>query len=361
MLRRETPGVESPVHLARGGQRRRKDDGAGCLGSRGGSLARQAAGFGAGGQWQEHSSERNSTPSEGSRRSFAVLRVQTGFCRGGGRNRRLQRSLVSPNQAERDENHQCEAKDALDIIERHFSRIQAGETVPSPVIAYYGAGRAWLPSRHRSEQGGRKNGPARRWEAFYDCFNERIRLNDLHAWFQREAIAFAGRLGSWRPGYLAVKHAILRCVPDSDDLWYDADRGELVLSIGSEPRTFTNLSAGQRMMVALVTDIAIPSRAARTFPMTTFLARPAQHESGDRILLGRLCPRFQSTGRRVEPAGWRSHRSRRVGPARCEGVAIAHRPRPTLVAAGRGLGCSRKVPFRFRESRSVGRGDRART
>ena len=155
----------------------------------------------------------------------------------------------------------AEAKDALDIIERHFSRIQAGETAPSPVIAYYGAGRAWLPSRHRSEQGGRINGPARRWEAFYDCFNERIRLNDLHAWFQREAIAFAGRFGSWRPGYHAVKHAILRCVPDSDDLWYDADRGELVLSIGGEPRTFTNLSAGQRMMVALVADIAIKAVA----------------------------------------------------------------------------------------------------
>ena len=62
----------------------------------------------------------------------------------------------------------------------------------------------------------------------HDCFNERIRLNDLHAWFQREAIAFAGRFGSWRPGYHAVKHAILRCVPDSDNLWYDADRGELV-------------------------------------------------------------------------------------------------------------------------------------
>ena len=155
----------------------------------------------------------------------------------------------------------AEAKAALEIIDRHFSRIRGGECVLSPVVAYYGAGRAWLPSRGRSEsrgrKSGRKNGPARRWEAFYDCFNERIRLNDLHGWFRREALAFATRAGSWRPGYGVVKRAILRCVPEADELWYDGDRGELVLSMGGEARTLANLSAGQRMMVALVADIAI--------------------------------------------------------------------------------------------------------
>ena len=151
----------------------------------------------------------------------------------------------------------AESKAALEIIKGHFSQVQAGANILSPVIAYYGAGRAWLPSRGRSEQGRRRNGPARRWEAFYDCFNERIRLGDLRLWFQREALAFASRAGSWRPGYDVVKRAILRCVPEADDLWYDGDLAEIVLSIGGETRTFTNLSAGQRMMVALVTDIAI--------------------------------------------------------------------------------------------------------
>ena len=53
-----------------------------------------------------------------------------------------------------------------------------------------------------------------------------------------------------------VKHAILRCVPDADDLWYDGDREEIVLSIEGHAQPFTNLSAGQRMMVALVADVA---------------------------------------------------------------------------------------------------------
>ena len=149
-----------------------------------------------------------------------------------------------------------EAASALRIIENHFSQDSGGESVPSPVIAYYGAGRAWLPSRARSSTGLKARGPARRWEAFYDCFEERIRLGDLRIWFQREAIASANRAGRWRPGYEVVKHAIVRCVPDADDLWYDGDREEIVLSIEGHAQPFTNLSAGQRMMVALVADVA---------------------------------------------------------------------------------------------------------
>ena len=138
----------------------------------------------------------------------------------------------------------------------HFSRDSSGKNIPSPVIAYYGAGRAWLSSRARGSTGLKPGGPARRWEAFYDCFVERIRLNDLRIWFQREAIASANRAGRWRPGYEVVKRAIVRCVPGADDLWYDGDRQEIVLSIEGQAQPFTNLSAGQRMMVALVADVA---------------------------------------------------------------------------------------------------------
>ena len=148
------------------------------------------------------------------------------------------------------------AGEALKVIERHFTRDQAGEHPLSPVVAYYGAGRAWLPSRDRGPKKRTRNAPARRWDAFYDCFEERIRLNDLQFWFQREALAFVGR-GSWRPGYDAVRRAVLGCVPDAEDLWYDADRAEIVLSLGGQSQPFANLSAGQRTMVSLVADIAI--------------------------------------------------------------------------------------------------------
>ncbi len=152
----------------------------------------------------------------------------------------------------------AEAKAALSRIADLYKRDHAGEPVRCPVIAYYGAGRAWLPSNTlKSPQSNGVKGPARRWEAFYDCFNERIRIGDLNQWFMRELVAFANRGGRWRPGYEVVKRVLLRCLPEADDLWFDGDRSDLVLSLNGHPQPFANLSAGQKMMVALVADIAI--------------------------------------------------------------------------------------------------------
>ena len=150
-----------------------------------------------------------------------------------------------------------DSKKALNIVGSHFSAIESGASILTPIVAYYGAGRAWLPSRSRSRSSANTSGPSRRWSAFYDCFEERIRLTDLQEWFKRETIAFAGSGGRWRSGYHAVKTAILRCVLDADDIWYDGDRDEIVLSIQGTAQSFASLSAGYRMMLALIADIAI--------------------------------------------------------------------------------------------------------
>ena len=134
-----------------------------------------------------------------------------------------------------------------------------------PIIAYYGAGRAWLPHHERKKVKARSNGPARRWGAFYDCLNERIRLTDLANWFEREAIAKGNRGGAYRPGFDVVRRAVLRSVPDADDIWYDGDRQEIVLSIGANAQPMSNLSAGQQTMLALVADIAIKAVTQNNF------------------------------------------------------------------------------------------------
>jgi predicted ATP-binding protein involved in virulence len=125
-----------------------------------------------------------------------------------------------------------------------------------PVLAYYGAGRAWLPSNQRVPKA-KPNGPAKRWAAFYDCFNERIRFAELHQWFSRETTERGNRQGRWRPGFEIVRRAILRCIPDADDVWFDTDLDGIVLSIAGNAQPFDNLSAGQRMMLAMVADLAI--------------------------------------------------------------------------------------------------------
>jgi predicted ATP-binding protein involved in virulence len=148
------------------------------------------------------------------------------------------------------------AKAALEIISSLFQQVAAGAKIWLPIVAYYGAGRAWLPSNQRDPKAIATKA-ARRWDAFYDCFEERIRIADIQNWFQKEAIASVNRQGRVRPGYKVVELAILNCIPNADAIWFEPNILELVVSIDRQPQPFSNLSAGQKMMVALVADIAI--------------------------------------------------------------------------------------------------------
>jgi len=159
-----------------------------------------------------------------------------------------------------------EAEQALEYVKDMYSRDGTGERVLCPVLAYYGAGRAWLPSNQRIPKEGKSNGSARRWAAFYDCFNERIRFAELQKWFLGETLAAVNRSGRMRPGFEVVKRAILRCVPGADHVWYDpSDRNQIVLSINGNAQPFDNLSAGQRMMLALIADLAIKAVTQNAF------------------------------------------------------------------------------------------------
>jgi predicted ATP-binding protein involved in virulence len=149
------------------------------------------------------------------------------------------------------------SKEARELIWSAYQRISHGEHVLLPVICYYGAGRAWLPHNERQKAKAKRNGPANRWEAFYDCLNERIRVSDLAQWFQREHIEMGNRQGRPRPGFEVVRRAVLACVPGADGVWYDSDSAEIALSIDGNPQPFGNLSAGQRVMLSLVADLAI--------------------------------------------------------------------------------------------------------
>ncbi len=149
------------------------------------------------------------------------------------------------------------SKEAMAIISDAYARAGRGEKVLLPVIAYYGAGRAWLPHNQRKRVKAKSTSPSNRWEAFYDCLNDRIRLSDLNSWFRAEAIERGNRGGRYRPGFEVVLRAIMNCVPGADAMFYDSDRDQVVLSIDGNPQPFGNLSAGQRTLFSLVADIAI--------------------------------------------------------------------------------------------------------
>jgi predicted ATP-binding protein involved in virulence len=173
------------------------------------------------------------------------------------------RQIPKGNKGKRTSN--SEARQALEYVRNIYERDSAGEKVLCPVLAYYGAGRAWLSSNQRIPSEPKTNHPARRWAAFYDCFNERIRFDALNKWFHRETTAAGNRGGRMRPGFEAVRRAILRCVPDADGVWYDSDRQQIVFSISNNAQPFENLSAGQRMMLALIADLAIKAVTQNAF------------------------------------------------------------------------------------------------
>jgi hypothetical protein len=92
-----------------------------------------------------------------------------------------------------------------------------------------------------------------------------VRTADLVAWFLREYLATAARKGRWRPGFEAVKQAILGCIPGADDLLFDPDRLELVLSMEGVCQPVSNLSAGRLAMLGMVADIAIRAVTQNAF------------------------------------------------------------------------------------------------
>ena len=151
----------------------------------------------------------------------------------------------------------AKSKMTLKLISEVYAKIQRGERVLLPIISYYGAGRAWMPHNQRKQLKAKSSSSSNRWEAFYDCLNDRIRLSDLNSWFRSEAIERGNRRGRYRTGFEVVLKAILGCVPGADGLYYDSDREEIVLSIDGNSQPFSNLSAGQRSLFALVADIAV--------------------------------------------------------------------------------------------------------
>jgi predicted ATP-binding protein involved in virulence len=146
------------------------------------------------------------------------------------------------------------AKDAEQAITQLVKAADA-QAASLPVLAYYGAGRAWLPTNKRPAGPTSQRKP-QRFDAYYNCLDTRIRDRYLNEWFLFETAAANGR-SEYRPGFLAVKQAVLNCVPECDGLRFDGDLKQIVLSIRGFEQPFYNLSAGQRMMLALAADIAI--------------------------------------------------------------------------------------------------------
>jgi predicted ATP-binding protein involved in virulence len=148
------------------------------------------------------------------------------------------------------------------------AHVRSGEGITLPLISYYGTGRLWQEPRATSQVKkpdklvGKKE--LSRLEGYKNSVDPRLSTRDLVIWIARQSwIGY--QQGKEPPVFQAVKQAIIGCVEDAENLYFDPKRGEVIVVMrdhGAQP--FFNLSDGQRCMLAMVGDIA--QKAAKLNP-----------------------------------------------------------------------------------------------
>lgn len=174
------------------------------------------------------------------------------------------------------------AKEALDAIKSMLDRALSEKGVTLPVVAYYGAGRAWLAGRDRKGTKDIDLKKTSRFDAYYHSLDGQIRHQSINRWFLFETVENFQR-GEKRTSTLAVEEAVLSCVPGATRLRFDGDRKEIVLAIGESEVPFYSLSDGQRSMVSMVADIAI-----KAVTLNPHLGENAAKESAGVVLIDEL-------------------------------------------------------------------------
>ncbi len=152
-----------------------------------------------------------------------------------------------------------DARALKELVEKMVHKVQADQRVNLPLIAYYGAGRLWIPTK---EMQATENIPSElnnsvRLDAYTFCIDPRIKLSEIFNWLANEKY-IALEQGHENATFKAAKDAMRRCVDNCNYLDYSVKDKNLVVEYCGKGRLpFRLLSDGQRSMLAVVADIAI--------------------------------------------------------------------------------------------------------
>jgi predicted ATP-binding protein involved in virulence len=157
------------------------------------------------------------------------------------------------------------ATDIKGIAAEAEQAVRAGKDTSLPLISYYGTGRLWLEPREalqvkdptkltsKAEQS--------RLSGYMNSVDPRLSVGQLTRWIARQAwITY--QQGHEPLVFGAVKAAIISCIEGAVDLYFDANLGEVIveLNVGKQSlrskQPMSNLSDGQRCMLAMVGDLA---------------------------------------------------------------------------------------------------------
>jgi predicted ATP-binding protein involved in virulence len=130
--------------------------------------------------------------------------------------------------------------------------------VTLPLVCTYGTERLWweTPQRKRAI----KKEPVKQYPSRFDgyrhCTAFEIQETDLLTWIRAEVSASQQRR-SETTALTVIKAAIVDCVEDAKDVYYDERYKELIVVMKEMgPQMFSNLSDGQRVMLTLIGDLA---------------------------------------------------------------------------------------------------------
>lgn len=138
------------------------------------------------------------------------------------------------------------------------SLVQRGEPITLPLIAYYGAGRLWVPAKDMEGSAVDKTpAPASRLDGYKTSIDPRISFSTLLRWLSDEKYV-ALQQNSERQVFRIVKKAMASCLHGCESLDYDVALKQLIVTMNrGEQLPYHLLSDGQRAMLTLVADIAI--------------------------------------------------------------------------------------------------------
>lgn len=150
-----------------------------------------------------------------------------------------------------------EANTIKGLSQEATKRARENGGVVLPILAYYGTGRLWQQPRNWKKVRELKQKNLSRLIAYRDAIDPRTNAKDLLDWIRRQSwVSF--QEGGDTEALRSVKEAIVEAIEGAEEIGFDAKRGEIVVKFhegGTQP--FSNLSDGQRNMVALIGDIAI--------------------------------------------------------------------------------------------------------
>ncbi|MBF0179919.1 MAG: AAA family ATPase [Magnetococcales bacterium] len=151
---------------------------------------------------------------------------------------------------------------------RSDQAIRNGEEIRLPLISYYGTGRLWPESREAYTVSDPTKVASKeelsRLAGYWGSTDPRISASQLTRWIAQQSWITFQQYNRVPPIFLAIRHALISCIENATSIEFDAKLGEVVVEIDGVFQPFTNLSDGQRSMLAMVGDIA--QKAAKLNP-----------------------------------------------------------------------------------------------